>query len=319
MLPVRCRKLPGRASRRSWLLLVTALLITVVAGGCRSTTEDGALRNRQASQKLTDGIGREVSVPVRPERIISLAPNLTEILFALGLEDQIVGVTDYCDFPAPALTKARIGDTIAPNPERIIALQPDLVLVTTSSQLENLTRQLDGLSIPVYVTNPRTVRDVIATIRLLGVVTGQPVRANELAAEMERRLQLIEERVSRLPRVRVLYLLQQDPLIVPGRHTFLNDLINLAGGVSISGEEEADYPQFSRETVLVRAPEVILLPSGHGAGGVDPLGLRRLFARTPAVASSRVLTISADLVDRPGPRIIDGLEQVSQALHPESP
>ncbi|NDD64249.1 MAG: cobalamin-binding protein, partial [Acidobacteria bacterium] len=287
--------------------------------GCRSTTEDGALRNRQATQKLTDGIGREVSVPVRPERIISLAPNLTEILFAIGLGDRIVGVTSYCDFPAAALTKARVGDTITPNPERVIALKPDLVLVTTSSQLESLTRQLDRLSIPVYVTNPRTVRDIVVTIRLLGEVTGEQKRAGELANEMERRLRQIEGRVSRLPRLRVLYMLQLDPLIVPGRRTFLNDMITIAGGELISGMEEADYPQFSRESVLVRAPEVILLPSGHGTGGIDIDAVRNLFRRTPAVSANRVLTIDADLVDRPGPRIIDGLEQIAQALHPESP
>lgn len=319
MSSVRCTTLPGRVSRCLLLFLIPAILVLGGVGGCRSKRQDSGHPHPKATQRVTDGVGREVSIPVRPERIISLAPNLTEILFALGLDDKIVGVTNYCDFPAPALTKARIGDTIGPNLERIIALKPDLVLVTTSSQLENLTRQLDGLSIPVYVTNPRTVQDVIATIRLLGMVTGESGRGAEIATEMERRLELIEERVSLLPRVRVLYLLQQDPLIVPGKHTFLNDLINLAGGVSISGEEAADYPQFSRETVLVRAPEVILLPSGHGGGGVDPMALRRLFGRTPAVAANRVLTISADLVDRPGPRIIDGLEQVAQALHPESP
>jgi iron complex transport system substrate-binding protein len=313
MVPENFKFLPG-------VVLGQLFLVLAFAGmGCRTVKPTTGNQQPEATRRHRDGIGREVSIPIRPKRIISLAPNLTEILFALGLEESIIGVTTYCDFPAAALARERVGDTITPNVERIIALKPDLVVVTTSSQLERLTRQLDSLSIPVYVTNPRTVREVAATIRQLGEVTGHGLRASELAAEMEGRIRRVEERVARLPRVRVLYLLQMDPLIVPGRQTFLNDLINLAGGESISGGEEADYPQFSRESVLVRAPEVILLPSGHGEGWVDEGGLRRLLSRSPAVQANRVLKVEADLVDRPGPRIVDGLEQVAQALHPESP
>lgn len=296
-----------------------ALLTLLVLTGCSLARKRAEVPPGAARRNHIDGIGRTVSVISKPNRIISLAPNLTEILFAIGLDERIVGVTSYCDFPAAALTKERVGDTLLPNPEKIIGLKPDLVLVTTSSQLESLTQQLDNLSIPVYVTNPRTTRDIVGTIRLLGEVTGQAQSANELADGMQNRIQRIEERTKQLPRVRVLYILQLNPLIVPGRGTFLNDLINLAGGESISGLEVTDYPQFSRETVLARSPEVILLPSGHSDASSEQDELRRLFRNTPAVRAARVVTVSADLVDRPGPRIVDGLEQVAQALHPESP
>src|SRR5262249_49629494 len=145
--------------------------------------------------------------------------------------------------------------------ERIIAVKPDLVLVSTSSQLESITREFDRLSIPVFVTNPRNVRDVLASIRTLGDVTGTVTKATRIADEMERRINHIEQRVADLPKVRVLYVLQTGPLITAGRNTFINDLIKIAGGVSISGEETTDYPQFSLETVVVRAPEVIVAPS----------------------------------------------------------
>jgi iron complex transport system substrate-binding protein len=183
--------------------------------------------------------------------------------------------------------------------------------------LENLTSKLDQLAIPVYVTNPRTVREAAASIRNLGEVTGAADRATEIAAEMERRIGAVEERVKGLPRPRVLYVLQTGPLITAGRHTFINDLINLAGGRSISGDETTDYPQFSRETVVARAPEVIVAPSSHGSELVKESDLGRDFAVTPAIRAGRIVWVNPDLVDRPGPRIVEGLENLARGLHPQ--
>ncbi|HYE72386.1 MAG TPA: cobalamin-binding protein [Blastocatellia bacterium] len=270
----------------------------------------------EAQRNFIDEIGRSVSIPSAPKRIISLAPNLTETLFALGLGDRVVGVTSYCDYPAEARAKEKVGDTLKPNLERLIALKPDLVLVTTSSQLENLMRQLDQLKIPMYVSNPRTVRDVIASIRKLGEVTGTEDRARKLADEMEQRLSKVKQQVAGQHQPRVLYVLQNSPLITAGRGTFINDLIMLAGAESISGNETADYPQFSRETVIARAPEIIVIPESHGTELVNEEAVRRDYAETPAVRNNRVVKINPDLIDRPGPRIIEGLEALAQALHP---
>lgn len=299
------------------LLLVT--LMALPGGGCRRNEPERQNLSEPGLAGFQDDLGRRVVLGFAPQRIISLAPSITETLFALQLDEQIVGVTSYCDYPVGALAKEKIGDTLSPNLERIIALKPDLVIVTTASQLEGLTRKLEALSIPVYVTNPRTVGGIIGTIRRLGELTGRTERANELAIEMEERIARIAARVGKLPRVTVLYLLQLDPLITAGKETFLNDLIMLAGGQSIAEAEKADYPQFSRETVLARSPEVMLLPSRHGEGTIDTVRLRQLFATTPAVRNNRLITINSDWIDRPGPRIIDGLEQIAQALHPESP
>jgi iron complex transport system substrate-binding protein len=264
---------------------------------------------------VIDGLGRPVSIKNNPQRIISLAPSLTEILFAIGLGDRVIGVTSYCDYPETAKTKEKVGDTLNPNLERIIALKPDLVVITTSSQLENLTRRLDQLSIPVYVSNPRTVREIVASIRSLGEATGADAQATVLADEMERRIALVEKRVQALPALRVLYVLQTGPLITAGRKTFINDLINLAGGKSISGEESADYPQFSREAVIARAPEVLIAPASHGEALVKEEDLKRDFAMTPAIKTNHIVWVNPDWVDRPGPRIVDGLEQLAQGLH----
>jgi iron complex transport system substrate-binding protein len=309
--------IPERAhSRKSWLLFIVLLLgVTACrnAGPAPKSEEPGRLIER------TDGLGRRVGIVDHPQRIISLAPNITEILFALQLDARIVGVTSYCDHPAAATTREKVGDTINPNREKIIGLRPDLVIVSTSSQLETLTSQLDRLSIPVYVTNSTSVAEILTTIRAVGEITGTTERAEMLATEMEERIRRVEERVARLPRVRVLYLLQMDPLISAGRKTYLNDLIRLAGGQSITGEEEPDYPQFSLETVIARTPEVILLPDRHGTSVIDEQKLRRSLAITPAVRNGRLMRINPDWSDRPGPRIVEALEQFAQALHPPSP
>ena len=293
--------------------LISPLIIAIlIYTGC-GRPQPGATR----ATEFSDDLGRKVLIKKDPQRIISLAPNVTEILFALGLGDRIKGVTSYCDFPEEAKAKEKIGDTINPSIERIIALRPDLVIISTASQLEKITGQLDKLSIPVFVTNPRKVREAVASIRLLGAVTGTTTQANQLADELDRRISAVEMRVKDLPKPRVLYVLQTDPLITAGRHTFINDLIILAGGNSISGDEKADYPQFSRETVVARAPEVIIAPSSHGVELVREKDLRDQFAATPAIRFDRIVRVNPDWVDRPGPRIVLGLEQLAQGLQPE--
>lgn len=299
------------------LISTILILAAILTSGCGRKMEvsEGA-----GNRVFRDGLKRRVVIgSTPPRRIISLAPNITEILFALGLGEKVVGVTAYCDYPDEAKNKARIGDTIHPDLERLVAMNPDLVVVSTASQLESLAGKLGELSIPVYVTNPRTVHEVAASILALGEVTGATARATEIATEMERRISAVESRVKNLPRLKVLYVLQTAPLITAGRNTFINDLINLAGGISISGAETADYPQFSRETVISRAPEVIIAPASHGAGVVNQDDLRRDFATTPAVKFNRIVRVNPDWVDRPGPRIIEGLEQLAQGLHPQSP
>jgi iron complex transport system substrate-binding protein len=237
-----------------------ALLCACVSCRQTSSNSSGSIGGIGARQTVTDELNRSVAIIQNPQRIISLAPNITEMLFALGLGERVVAVTSYCDFPPEAKTKEKIGDTLQPNLERIIALRPDLVVVSTASQVERLTRQLDQLGIPVYATNPRTVRDVLRSIRHLGEATGVVTQAQALATALEERIHRVEVRVADQPKPRVLFVLQLGPLITVGRDTFINDLITLAGGESISGDQSTEYPQFSLETAMARAPEVIIAP-----------------------------------------------------------
>ena len=300
------------------LLLLTLACLLAFEVACSRTlvgVEDSK-KPAKPRREYADALDRRLEIVSPPERIISLAPNLTEIVFAVGAGDRLAGVTSYCDFPAAARSKEKVGDTIQPNLERIIALKPDLVLVSTSSQLERLTDRLDQLSIPVYVTNPRTVEDVISSIRKIGEVAGVRESAESLAQEMEKRIEAVEKRVGNWKRLRVIYVLQTGPLIVPGGNTFLNDLLRIAGADSISSSEAADYPQFSLETAIARAPEAIISQETHGAGGPSDSELRRLFAVTPAIKNSRIIRVNPDLMTRPGPRIVEGLEMLANALHP---
>lgn len=294
--------------------LFLLVLLSFSLDGCARKRIEG--QSFGTTRNFKDGLGREISVVFPPKRIVSLAPSVTEMLFALGVDDRIVGVTSYCDYPAAARQKQQVGDTLHLSLERIISLRPDLVVISTASQLESLTRRLDELSIPVFVTDPRTVRDVALTIRGLGELTGSEARAAALVSAFDRKVSEVELRVGQLPRPRVLYVLQTAPLITVGKNTFINDLINLAGGSSISATETADYPQFSRETVAARKPEVIIAPASHGTELVTEESLLHDFATTPAVIRRRIFRVDPDLVDRPGPRIVEGLEQLARGLHP---
>ena len=301
--------------RASFRLFFAASLAIQIACSTRCGPGDTGLDIANQRREFTDALERRVSVPYPPRRIVSLAPNLTEIVFALGADDRLAGVTSFCDYPPAARAKEKVGDTIQPNLEKIIGLKPDLVLISTSSQLQQITSRLDQLSIPVYVTDPHTVGEVVSSIRKLGEVMDAREKATNLADSIDWRISNVKEQVRSLSRPRVLYVLQIGPLITIGKRTFINDLLTLAGSDSISASESADYPQFSLETVIARAPEVIVAPTSHGGGGPSDEELAKAFSATPAIRKRRIVRVNPDLVTRPGPRIIDGLEGLARDLH----
>ena len=287
----------------AFLVILTAVLAPI--SSCSSKNSSIA-----SARIVTDELGRHVQVPASPQRIVSLAPSITEILFAIGAGDRVAGVTSYCDYPPEAREKTTIGDTLKPNLERIVALNADLVIISTASQIEASFRKLEELGIPVYVTNPRNIDEVITAIDKLGDLIGNRERAHQLTEGLRTRIASIESRVAKGPRPSVLVLLGTEPLITVGSRSFISDLIDRAGARSISADENADYPQYSIETVIAKQPEIILLQSG----GTE---LNPQLQQTPAARSGRVYHIDDDLLLRPGPRIIDGLEQLAAKIHPE--
>jgi len=264
----------------------------------------------QSIRTVTDELDRSVAVSTRPQRIISLAPSITEILYGLGAADRIAGVTSYCDYPPEARQKPIVGDTLKPSVEKIIALNADLVIISTASQIESIFQKLVELGIPVYISNPRNIEGVIDSINRIGELIDARDQASKLTQELRARIAMVQSRVAGLSRPAVFVILGTEPLITVGAGSFVTDLIARAGGHSISAEDPGDYPQYSIETVVARQPEIILLQSGEER-------LTDRLRQTPAGRSNRVYHIEDDLLLRPGPRIVDGLEQVAAKLHPE--
>jgi iron complex transport system substrate-binding protein len=306
----------GRKRRQATALRIFALALTTSLlfacsrpqSSCPSTSD---------TRVVVDEAGRQVRLPQKIDRIVSLAPNLTEIVYAVGAGDRLVGRTSYCDYPPAAKTVAEIGDTMQPSVERIIALKPQVVLISTASQLETFTKQLDEQRIAVYVTNPNSVDQVFRSIETLGQLFGTTDQAKQLAADLSRRTQAVEAAVANQPPIKVFYQISDEPLYTIGRDAFLTDLIRRAGGISVTADVPTAFPRYSDEAALASQPDAIILPTGGSIGNANSTAAPAL-RNSPAVRNNRVYKINDDILARPGPRLIDGLEQLARALHPEA-
>jgi iron complex transport system substrate-binding protein len=275
--------------------------------------------NRAPAATFTDEVGRTVEISGPPRRIVSVAPNVTEILFALGLEDRLVGVSNYCQYPPEAKKIEKIGGYINPSLEKIVALRPDLVVGIAEGDLRTFVDKLAGLNVPVYIANPRDALEVLTSIRKIGEATFAPEPARRIVRSMEERIRKVQDKVRGRPRPRVLHILDFNPLLSAGKGTFVDDLIRLGGGRNVAETATGKYPRFSMEEVLVQDPEVILLASMKSG---DPMvKQRRWWERwktISAVKQGRVYVLDSDLIHRPSPRMVEGLEQVAKAIHPEA-
>ena len=273
------------------------------------------------AQALTvvDQTGQPLSVPATPRRMVSLVPGVTEILFAIGAQESLVGVTDFCDYPPEARGKARVGDMLAPNLEALVSLKPDLVIATRSGNRQETFDQITRLGLPVYlVDEPPSLADALRLIGALGELTGRRAAASGIARGLERRVAAVRERVAGRSRPRVLYVLWPEPLIVPGRGSLVSELIASAGGESVTLGQGPGYPRMSLEAAVGRSPQVIVL-ARHGAGtGAAAREQWQRLESLPAIKSGRLYTADGDLLHRYGPRLVDGLELLARLFHPEA-
>lgn len=269
------------------------------------------------ARHVTDEAGKSVAVPAKIERFISLAPNLTEIAYAVGAGDRLVGNTTFCDYPEEAKKVQKVGDTLQPSIERILALRPQLVLVSTASQLEAFTKQLEEHRIAVYVTDPRDLEGVFRSIENLGKLLNQEQRADETVSQLRKRATLVTEATQSAKPSRVFYQLSAEPLYTAGRDSFVTDLIRRAGGVSVTSNVPEAWPRYSQEAAVAARPEAIILPTDGSMGSANSEVAEGL-KRSPAALSGKVYRINGDFLSRPGPRAVDGLEALAHALHPEA-
>jgi iron complex transport system substrate-binding protein len=270
--------------------------------------------------EIEDARGKVLTLSHPPQRIISLSPAITETLFALGLDRQIVGVTNLCDYPAKAKKKMEVGSYLRPNLEKIIALQPDLVLSTTHTSLA--TERLEKLGVPVFVINPKTLQASMDSILSVGEVTGKAKEAAEIVARLNQRIESVTDRLRYLKeegRPSVFWQIGSNPLVTVGPGTLGHDLIVLAGGRNIVGNALTEYPRYSLEAILYKNPEVIIIVGMvEGDYSVGEIQRWNKWKDLSAVKNKRVYRIDSNLVTRRGsPRVVDGLEEVVHILHPE--
>jgi len=293
---------------KKWLLLLLILLCWV-SGGL-------ALFGRADSQGVA---GRPEPNEVR--RIVSLAPNLTEILFSLGLGEQVVGVSKYSDYPPAAAAKRQIGTFWQPNIEAVIAGRPDLVVTEGFRQQTNTARRLERIGYKCLTVSLRTVDELFEAIRAIGAATARQARATELADDLKSKLEELSALMQTEQRIKVLWLIDRDPMRVAGRDTFVNELIELAGGENAIGRTVHKYPPIGSEQVIACAPDIIIEPamSREDLAGQQETAFAywSRFKNVPAVANRRIYVISPDTVSRLGPRLPQGVETVARCLRPE--
>ncbi|MBN2462497.1 MAG: cobalamin-binding protein [Dehalococcoidia bacterium] len=271
---------------------------------------------------VTDDLGRKVKIERLPQRIISLAPSNTEIVYALGLEDKLVGTTDYCDYPEAAKYKPRVAGYANPDLEKVVSQQPDLIIAEAIHE-NTVLPALEKLGLTVIVTSATSLDVVLDDIKLIGEITGKSKAAARLVDDLTKRIQAVTTKTAGLTteqRPRVLYAVWYDPIWTMGSETFIDDLIWKAGGANIFSKDFEKSHVVSLESIIAKNPQVIIV-SGMGTSGnliYNNIMKETRLTGVDAMRDSRVYKISnANLIERPGPRVIDGLEEVARFIHPE--
>lgn len=266
---------------------------------------------------FTDDMGREVAIDQVPERIVTLAPSITEVVYFLGLGERVVGVTKYSTYPLDAARKPKVGSYVDLNTEQIVSLSPDLVISTADGNQPAVIEILEKAGIPVFVVNPRDLRQVIQTVVDIGEVCGVSDKARALADEMSARADRIAARTANLERPLVFLQVNAKPMMTVNGTTYSSDLIRLAGGRNMADEEPITYPRISLEEVIRQGPDVIIVSSMQRGGEFEEIKRQWMeLDIVPAARTGRVHLVDSDLIDRPSPRVLDGLEILARHLHP---
>lgn len=277
------------------------------------------LNTRDSEGKVArDQLGRTVSVPDHPVRIVSLAPSITEIVFALGEGNRLKGVTQHCDFPAEARALPQVGSYVHLDLERIVALKPDLCIAVRDGNPRHVVDKLEELGIPVYAVDPRNLDTAVNTVLELGQLLGATPRAEALADSMRSRIERVKMSAARADqRPRVFFQIGIAPIVSAGDNTVIHELITMAGGNNLAAGS-LPYPRFSREQVVALRPEVLIITSMTKEQDLDQVrNAWQQYDSLPAVRNGRIFVVDANLFDRPTPRLIDGLETLAAIIHPE--
>jgi iron complex transport system substrate-binding protein len=295
--------------RKIAFILLALIIVAAVCSSCSSQAT--------VSATIIDDLGRPISIKEIPERIVSLAPSATEILYALDLGDKIVGVTDHCDYPEEAQEKPKMGGYFTTSLETIVAEEPDIIITDGH---DPVCQQLENLDIPMVVLQPKDIFGVLRDIELVGEITGKEQKAKELTADLETRINAVAEKTSQVnEKTRVFYEIDASDLTKPwtsGSGSFIHGLITIAGAINIV-EASGDWVQLSLEELINTDPDMIILGDYPFVSPEDVKQRPGAWQQLTAVINEEIYSISdPDLTSRSGPRIIDGLEELARIIYP---
>ncbi len=314
--PFHCKQL-NHASRvfiiiRNMKLFSLPLIFLIIISLCHSGLSE------VSAGIVTDPLGRKVNVPRNPRRIISLAPSITEIIFALNSENRLKGVTLHCDFPIEAKLLPKVGSYVGLDLEKIVSLKPDLCIAIKDGNPKHVIDRLESFGIPVYAVDPRNIDSVMNNILSIGGLLGAGEMADILVKNMRSRIRHVTELVavtSHTPRV--FFQIGATPVVSVGTRTYIHELIMLAGGINVTAGD-TPYPRFSREQLIALSPDVVIITSMTRSDAFEQvLAEWNKWPQIPAVRNKRIYMADSDLFDRPSPRLVDGLETLVKLIHPE--
>ncbi len=265
---------------------------------------------------LRDDLGRQVTIEKEPQRIISLSPSNTEILYAIGLDSRIAGVTTYCNYPAAAQQCKKIGGFSDPNLEMIAALDPDLVVVESIHRLQ--IPALEKAGITVLAVEPERLEDISTAVKMIGQATGKQREAQQLADDIRKKIEQVRNMVTGDSyRPLVYYEVWHEPLMTVGPGTLIDDLITACGGVNLAGDAATQYPELSDEIIILRNPDIIVYQESHGVPAANPMTRGNGWQSIKAIQNGQVTEVDPDIYNRAGPRIIQAMDELLSIIHPE--
>jgi ABC-type Fe3+-hydroxamate transport system substrate-binding protein len=267
-----------------------------------------------ASRVLTDEMGRKVTVPEHPHRVVCLMPSVTDTVYALGAGDDVVGISDYTKYPAAALTKPSVGDLIKPSIETILSLHPDLVIGVQPKGPMEVTAQLERAGIPIFLVSPHGIAGILHSVETVGLALNRTQQADALVHSLQQRVDAVKARTQSQPAPRIFMPVWYDPISTIGKNAFITEIIEAAGGRSVTDDLTTEWPEISMEVVLERAPDALLLVRG-GKMTLKVLQDRPGWSSMAAVKAKRVYYVD-DRINFPSPLAIDALEDLAKQFHP---
>jgi iron complex transport system substrate-binding protein len=300
-------------------LLAAILMAAAVLPGCSrgGSSIPGGKTAGAFPVTITDVYGSQITLEKEPQRIVALAPSIVEVLYKLGLGDRIVGVTEYCDYPEEAKSKPIVGDFNSINTEKIIEAKPDLVLGGAGMSKETF-KSLTDLKLNVMVAEARTLAQIPETFVMIGKAAGREQEARKLADGINSSMDEFRKKVQGAEKVKVYFVMSfgKQGNWTAGKGTFISDLVNLAGGENISDDVDS-WNDYSLEKIIEKNPDILLVSNMVAGGSTDVLDNEKGYSMTNAVKNNKLFILDDNLVQRPGPRIVEGLEIIAKAIHPE--